>query len=81
MIVVNRTATLERLVTWTMVRTTLTAAITKYFGDFQAYDQIDGAPEEKARGITISTARRIMRRIIVTMRTSTAKVTLTMLRT
>ena len=37
-------------------KTTLTAAITKYFGDFQAYDQIDGAPEEKARGITISTA-------------------------
>ena len=32
------------------------AAITKYFGDFQAYDEIDGAPEEKARGITISTA-------------------------
>ncbi|MCE8009927.1 elongation factor Tu, partial [Aestuariivita sp.] len=30
--------------------------ITKYFGDFKAYDQIDGAPEEKARGITISTA-------------------------
>ena len=37
-------------------KTTLTAAITKYFGDFKAYDQIDGAPEEKARGITISTA-------------------------
>ena len=37
-------------------KTTLTAAITKYFGDFQAYDEIDGAPEEKARGITISTA-------------------------
>jgi len=37
-------------------KTTLTAAITKYFGDFQDYDQIDGAPEEKARGITISTA-------------------------
>ena len=37
-------------------KTTLTAAITKYFGDFQAYDQIDAAPEEKARGITISTA-------------------------
>ena len=36
-------------------KTTLTAAITKYFGDFQAYDEIDGAPEEKARGITIST--------------------------
>ena len=37
-------------------KTTLTAAITKQFGDFVAYDQIDGAPEEKARGITISTA-------------------------
>jgi elongation factor Tu len=37
-------------------KTTLTAAITKYFGDFQDYDAIDAAPEEKARGITISTA-------------------------
>ncbi|MCX7890139.1 MAG: elongation factor Tu [Rhodobacteraceae bacterium] len=37
-------------------KTTLTAAITKYFGEFRAYDQIDAAPEEKARGITISTA-------------------------
>ena len=37
-------------------KTTLTAAITKYFGDFKDYDQIDGAPEERARGITISTA-------------------------
>ena len=37
-------------------KTTLTAAITKQFGDFKAYDQIDNAPEEKARGITISTA-------------------------
>ncbi len=37
-------------------KTTLTAAITKYYGEFQDYDQIDGAPEEKARGITISTA-------------------------
>ena len=37
-------------------KTTLTAAITKYFGEFQDYDQIDGAPEEKERGITISTA-------------------------
>lgn len=40
-------------------KTTLTAAITKYcgmlgFGDFHAYDQIDNAPEEKARGITIN---------------------------
>ena len=37
-------------------KTTLTAAITKYFGEFKPYDQIDGAPEERARGITISTA-------------------------
>ncbi|MFK7944373.1 MAG: elongation factor Tu, partial [Paracoccaceae bacterium] len=28
----------------------------KQFGEFKAYDEIDGAPEEKARGITISTA-------------------------
>ena len=37
-------------------KTSLTAAITKYFGEYKAYDQIDGAPEERARGITISTA-------------------------
>jgi elongation factor Tu len=42
-------------------KTTLTAALTKLgaekFGDeFKAYDQIDMAPEEKARGITISTS-------------------------
>jgi elongation factor Tu len=37
-------------------KTSLTAAITKFFGDYKAYDQIDGAPEERARGITISTA-------------------------
>ncbi|MGU3577167.1 GTP-binding protein, partial [Brucellaceae bacterium C25G] len=37
-------------------KTSLTAAITKFFGDFKAYDQIDNAPEEKARGITISTS-------------------------
>jgi len=37
-------------------KTTLTAAITKYFGEFQDYADIDAAPEEKARGITISTA-------------------------
>ncbi|RBO95062.1 elongation factor Tu, partial [Pseudochrobactrum asaccharolyticum] len=37
-------------------KTSLTAAITKFFGDFRAYDQIDNAPEEKARGITISTS-------------------------
>jgi elongation factor Tu len=37
-------------------KTSLTAAITKFFGEYKAYDQIDAAPEEKARGITISTA-------------------------
>ncbi|WP_374342914.1 elongation factor Tu [Azonexus sp.] len=42
-------------------KTTLTAAITtvlaaKYGGAAKAYDQIDAAPEEKARGITINTA-------------------------
>ncbi len=42
-------------------KTTLTAAITlvlskKYGGEAKAYDQIDAAPEEKARGITINTA-------------------------
>ncbi|MCV0398044.1 MAG: elongation factor Tu [Rhizobiaceae bacterium] len=37
-------------------KTSLTAAITKYFGEYRAYDMIDAAPEEKARGITISTA-------------------------
>ena len=42
-------------------KTTLTAALTKVMaethgGTFMAYDQIDKAPEEKARGITISTA-------------------------
>ena len=37
-------------------KTTLTAAITKYFSkNALAYDQIDKSPEEKARGITIST--------------------------
>ena len=42
-------------------KTTLTAAITKYCSflggaDFRAYDSIDNAPEEKARGITINIA-------------------------
>ena len=42
-------------------KTSLTAAITKILAEvggatFTAYDQIDSAPEEKARGITISTA-------------------------
>ncbi len=42
-------------------KTTLTAALTKcmaemHGGEFKAYDQIDKAPEERARGITIATA-------------------------
>ncbi len=37
-------------------KTSLTAAITKYFGKYKTYEEIDSAPEEKARGITISTA-------------------------
>src|SRR6266404_4877458 len=42
-------------------KTSLTAAITKVLAEtggatYTAYDQIDKAPEEKARGITISTA-------------------------
>jgi elongation factor Tu len=37
-------------------KTTLTAAITKSFGEFRSYESIDAAPEEKARGITINTA-------------------------
>ncbi|MDW7999316.1 MAG: elongation factor Tu [Thermodesulfovibrio sp.] len=42
-------------------KTTLTAAITKYLelkglAQYRSYDQIDNAPEEKARGITINTA-------------------------
>ena len=42
-------------------KTTLTAALTKvgaerFGGEFKGYDQIDKAPEEKARGITISTS-------------------------
>ncbi|EMU0674821.1 elongation factor Tu, partial [Neisseria gonorrhoeae] len=42
-------------------KTTLTAALTtilakKFGGAAKAYDQIDNAPEEKARGITINTS-------------------------
>lgn len=37
-------------------KTTLTAALTKAFGEFVSYENIDKAPEERARGITISTA-------------------------
>ena len=49
------------MVTLTTAKTTLTAAIAtvlskKFGGEAKAYDQIDAAPEEKARGITINTA-------------------------
>ena len=37
-------------------KTTLTAAITKYFGNFVDYADIDKAPEERERGITINTS-------------------------
>src|SRR5438876_6259206 len=42
-------------------KTTLTATMTlvlskKYGGDVRSYDQVDNAPQEKARGITINTA-------------------------
>jgi len=61
-------------------KTSLTAAITKVLAEsggatFTAYDQIDKAPEEKARGITISTAHSSTRRPTATTRTSTARAT------
>ena len=63
-------------------KTTLTAAITKCWrevgGELQAYDKIDGAPEEKARGITITTAHVEYETATVTTRTLTARATLTM---
>ena len=80
-------------------KTTLTAAITKVLSlsdpnsaVFAAYDQIDKAPEEKARGITINTAHveyqtddRIVptapRSRAATMRTLTARATPTISRT
>lgn len=51
-------------------KTTLTAAITKHLaekngGKFMDYSAIDKAPEEKARGITISTAVRDSRAFAV----------------
>jgi elongation factor Tu len=64
-------------------KTTLTAAITtilaaKFGGEAKAYDQIDAAPEEKARGITINTAHASTRRPTGTTRTWTAPATPTM---
>ena len=59
-------------------KTTLTAALTKvgaerFGGEFKAYDQIDAAPEEKARGITISTAHVEYEARRATTRTWTAR--------
>ena len=62
-------------------KTTLTAAITKVLAKtggatFTAYDQIDKAPEEKARGITINDgARGVRDDERATTRTSTAPAT------
>jgi elongation factor Tu len=67
-------------------KTTLTAAITtvlasKFGGEAKAYDQIDAAPEEKARGITINTATSNTKRPTATMPTLTAPATPTTSRT
>jgi len=62
-------------------KTTLTAAIStvlskKFGGEAKAYDQIDAAPEEKARGITRSTPRTSnTKQRTATTRTSTARAT------
>jgi elongation factor Tu len=64
-------------------KTTLTAAIAtvlsaKFGGEAKAYDQIDAAPEEKARGITINTAHVEYETPTATTPTWTAPATLTM---
>jgi elongation factor Tu len=67
-------------------KTTLTAAITKVLAEtggatFMAYDQIDKAPEEKARGITINTAHVEYQTPSATTRMSIARATRTTSRT
>ena len=60
-------------------KTTLTAAITKYFGDFKAYDEIDGALRRRRRGGSRFRRRMWnMRRTTVTTRMSTARAMPTM---
>ena len=60
-------------------KTTLTAAITQVAsadGEKKSYDQIDNAPEEKARGITISTTKKIpifMRNVAIKLVSSQKK--------
>ena len=68
-------------------KTTLTAAITKVLSERVAgntatdFANIDKAPEERERGITISTAHVSMKQSIDTMHTLTAQAMLTTLRT
>ena len=69
-------------------KTTLTAAITKVLSetegckaDFTAFENIDKAPEERERGITISAPTSSTRPLPVTMLTLTARATLTTSRT
>ena len=68
-------------------KTTLTAAITKVLHDqdptvaFTAFDQIDKAPEEKARGITIQIAHVEYQTRSATTPTSTCRATPTTSRT
>jgi len=64
-------------------KTTLTAALTKvmaekFGGEFKAYDQIDKAPEERARGITIARRTLSTRARSATTRTWTVRGTRTM---
>jgi elongation factor Tu len=47
----------------------------RFGGEFKAYDAIDAAPEEKARGITISTAHVEYEAPTATTRTWTARAT------
>ena len=68
-------------------KTTLTAAITKVLATtnpkvtFKAFDQIDNAPEEQERGVTIDARTWSTRRGTVTTRTWIARVTRTTSRT
>jgi len=67
-------------------KTTLTAAISKTLSekglaDFTSFENIDKAPEERERGITISIAHIEYQTEAVTTRTSTARVTPTTSRT
>ena len=56
-------------------KTTLTAAITKYFGEFKAYDQIDGAPRKRPAGSPSRRRTWNTNRTSATMRMSTAPAT------